>query len=413
LRLGAEPDASGELGLDELVQPPFDLSPDTAHREVVFSAAVDGDRFADDEAQRRAMRTSDAWNGDRQVEASPARVRVTDDAEDVVAADAGEGNERDSIADRSAHEAVTVAPEEPVPQLSRLDRLAQTAGQNEHELAGRQQRIDVLRRAVDDSECTGEPSEDRDSPPEVLAESPHGASRPRADACDGERGVPSEGVIRDEKRSAVGEAIDLLHVDAELASHRIDGSEKALAHPGRKADERVLFVGNEAVECHDAVFDAMSMPCGRRLAAWLRMNPTRETVTKAKRRKTVTIADVMTPQPLTIGRDQKLVTAHKMMAENGVRHLPVLERGDLVGVVSQRDLYFVETIAGVDKLADKVEDAMTIDARKFDPETPLTLVAREMFEHKLGCAVVVERDRVVGIFTAVDALRILAQRTTA
>jgi acetoin utilization protein AcuB len=140
------------------------------------------------------------------------------------------------------------------------------------------------------------------------------------------------------------------------------------------------------------------------------MNPERETVGKTRRtRKTLTIGDVMTPQPLTIGRDQKLVIAHKMMAENGIRHLPVLERGDLVGVVSQRDLYFIETIAGVDKFADKVEDAMTNDARKFEPTTPLGEVAREMFEHKLGCAVVVERDRVVGIFTAMDALRILGQ----
>lgn len=140
------------------------------------------------------------------------------------------------------------------------------------------------------------------------------------------------------------------------------------------------------------------------------MNPEREVVVKAKRtRKTLKIGDVMTPQPLTIGRDQRLVTAHKMMAENGIRHLPVLERGDLVGVVSQRDLYFVETISGVDKLTDKVEDAMSTDTRKFDPETPLIEVARAMYEHKLGCAVIVERDRVVGIFTAMDALRILAQ----
>lgn len=140
------------------------------------------------------------------------------------------------------------------------------------------------------------------------------------------------------------------------------------------------------------------------------MHPERETTGRAKRaRKSLTIGDVMTPQPLTIGREQTLVTAHKMMAENGIRHLPVLEHGDLVGVVSQRDLYFVETIAGVDKFADKVEDAMSSDARKFEPLAPLSEVAREMFENRLGCAVVVERDRVVGIFTAMDALRILAQ----
>jgi acetoin utilization protein AcuB len=143
----------------------------------------------------------------------------------------------------------------------------------------------------------------------------------------------------------------------------------------------------------------------------MRMNPRAETVGTSKRRRSkaaLAIGDVMTPQPLTIGREQKLVTAHKMMAENGIRHLPVLDHGDLVGIVSQRDLYFVETIAGVDKLTDKVEDAMTSDTRTFDPDTPVVTVARDMFEHKLGCAVVVERDRVVGIFTAMDALRLLA-----
>lgn len=125
--------------------------------------------------------------------------------------------------------------------------------------------------------------------------------------------------------------------------------------------------------------------------------------------RTLTIGDVMTPQPLTIGREQKLVTAHQMMAENGIHHLPVLDHGALVGIVSQRDLYFVETLAGVDKLTDKVEDAMTVDARTFAPDAALADVAHTMFEEKLGCAVIVERDRVVGIFTATDALRLLSR----
>lgn len=128
-----------------------------------------------------------------------------------------------------------------------------------------------------------------------------------------------------------------------------------------------------------------------------------------KPRSKLTIADVMTPQPLTIGRDQRLATAHKMMTDNGIRHLPVLEHGELVGVVSQRDLYFVETIAGVDKFEDKVDDAMSLDARAFEPDTLLSTVAKEMAKHKLGCAVIVERGRVIGIFTAMDALRILAE----
>lgn len=63
----------------------------------------------------------------------------------------------------------------------------------------------------------------------------------------------------------------------------------------------------------------------------------------------------MTPQPLTIGRNEPLVTAHRLMNEHGVRHLPVLEHGELIGIVSQRDLYFLETIRGVDLERDSVE----------------------------------------------------------
>jgi CBS domain-containing protein len=121
----------------------------------------------------------------------------------------------------------------------------------------------------------------------------------------------------------------------------------------------------------------------------------------------VPIATVMTPQPHTIGRDQTLATAHRMMRENGVRHLPVLEHGEIVGIVTQRDLYFLETIRGVDVDEDVVSDAMTQDSYVVAPDASVAEVARTMSERKLGCAVIKERDRVAGIFTATDALRLI------
>jgi acetoin utilization protein AcuB len=130
--------------------------------------------------------------------------------------------------------------------------------------------------------------------------------------------------------------------------------------------------------------------------------------TRTTKRTRLTMNDVMTPQPITIGRDQPLAVAHAMMREHGCRHLPVLEHGDLVGVVTQRDLYFLETIAGIDLTSDKVDDAMSSDAYAVSPEASLQEVAAEMSAHKYGCAVVMERGRVAGIFTATDALRVLA-----
>jgi acetoin utilization protein AcuB len=117
----------------------------------------------------------------------------------------------------------------------------------------------------------------------------------------------------------------------------------------------------------------------------------------------------MTPQPVTIGRKQPLAIAHRMMRAHGVRHLPVLEHGELVGVVSQRDLYFLETIRGADPEEDSVEDAMSTDAYAVTADLPVATVAKHMARKRYGCAVVMERDRVAGIFTATDALHLLGE----
>jgi acetoin utilization protein AcuB len=121
-----------------------------------------------------------------------------------------------------------------------------------------------------------------------------------------------------------------------------------------------------------------------------------------------TIRQVMTPAPHTIGTDQTLAAAHALMRTHGLRHLPVLRGGRLVGVLSQRDLYFLETISGVDVDIDQVADAMTPDVYSVAPEVEVREVARIMAMHKYGCAVVTENGKIMGIFTANDALRHLA-----
>lgn len=124
--------------------------------------------------------------------------------------------------------------------------------------------------------------------------------------------------------------------------------------------------------------------------------------------RTRLVREVMTAQPHTIGVDQPLAVAHRMMKSYGVRHLPVLDRAHVVGVLSERDLFFLETGADVDARYERVDQAMSTNVHAVPPETPLAEVARTMADRKLGCTVVVEGARVVGIFTAIDALRLLA-----
>lgn len=115
----------------------------------------------------------------------------------------------------------------------------------------------------------------------------------------------------------------------------------------------------------------------------------------------------MSASPHSIGSEQTLTAAHELMRENQVRHLPVLHGGKLVGLVSQRDLHLVETLAGVNPDEVRVEDAMSADPFVVSPDADLAEVARHMAEHKLGSAVVMQGNKVVGVFTTVDALRAL------
>ncbi|HVW27385.1 MAG TPA: CBS domain-containing protein [Polyangiaceae bacterium] len=119
----------------------------------------------------------------------------------------------------------------------------------------------------------------------------------------------------------------------------------------------------------------------------------------------------MTAAVHSIGKDQSLAVAHALMQSHGIRHLPVLEGGKLVGLVSERDLYFLETVAGVDAKAERVEQGMTQDVYCVSPEAAVAEVAEEMAKHRYGSAVVVEGTKVVGMFTTTDALELLAKLT--
>jgi acetoin utilization protein AcuB len=116
----------------------------------------------------------------------------------------------------------------------------------------------------------------------------------------------------------------------------------------------------------------------------------------------------MTAGPHSVGAHEPMAAAHRLMRQHRIRHLPVLRGGKLVGVVTQRDLYLVETLRDVDPMVTTVEAAMTADVYAVPPNEPLERVAKTMADRKYGCAIVLEGDQVVGIFTTVDALRALA-----
>lgn len=122
-----------------------------------------------------------------------------------------------------------------------------------------------------------------------------------------------------------------------------------------------------------------------------------------------TIQKYMTTSPHSVGKDQTLAQAHRFLRDERIRHLPVLDGGTLVGMVTERDLALIETLEGVDATKVTVEDAMSTEVYSVSPDAPLNEVVLEMAEKKYGSAVVVQNHKVVGIFTTVDACRALGE----
>jgi acetoin utilization protein AcuB len=121
-----------------------------------------------------------------------------------------------------------------------------------------------------------------------------------------------------------------------------------------------------------------------------------------------TIRAVMVREPRAIAFDRTLADAHRLMRENGIRHLPVMRDSRLVGILSLRDLHLVQTLRQIDPEKVRVEDAMTPNPFSVSPDAALADVARAMARNKWGSVVVMEGDRLVGMFTTIDALRLLA-----
>ncbi|HEY5944776.1 MAG TPA: CBS domain-containing protein [Kofleriaceae bacterium] len=120
------------------------------------------------------------------------------------------------------------------------------------------------------------------------------------------------------------------------------------------------------------------------------------------------ISHFMTKQPWTIARKATLADAHRLMRAHDIRHLPVIDNGELVGVVSQGDLHLLETIADFELEGVAVEEAMSSRPFYVTADTPIDEVVEIMADHKYGSCIVMGRNGVEGIFTGVDACRTLA-----
>ena len=128
-----------------------------------------------------------------------------------------------------------------------------------------------------------------------------------------------------------------------------------------------------------------------------------------------TVRDIMSAEVTTLGRNDTLLLAKDIMNLGRIRHFPVVEDDELVGVVSQRDLYRA-SLGTVMQYGEKAQRAflesvvvkeIMVDPISIGPDATVGDAARLMMEHKIGCLPVLEDNRLVGIVTETDMLQVV------
>jgi len=124
------------------------------------------------------------------------------------------------------------------------------------------------------------------------------------------------------------------------------------------------------------------------------------------------VRDSMTRDVVTLSPQTTAAEALALCREKGIRHLPVMEEGRLVGMVSDRDLRSATPALGDPARAEalqriRVWGVMVRNVLTAHPEDPIEQAANTMREKKIGCLPVVEAEELVGILTSSDVMEAL------
>lgn len=123
-----------------------------------------------------------------------------------------------------------------------------------------------------------------------------------------------------------------------------------------------------------------------------------------------TLSQVMTKNPRTVSPNHRLSTARKIMTKYGVRHVPVVEADTIVTVISERDMELVPKLfPGRTEDEVRVEELCLFDPFITDEQAELVVVLKQMLKEKIGCVLVTRNRKLTGIFTMIDAGKLLLE----
>ena len=126
------------------------------------------------------------------------------------------------------------------------------------------------------------------------------------------------------------------------------------------------------------------------------------------------IKSVMTPFPHSIDINASIIDARKFMMSHHIRHLPVTDNAELVGMLTDRD---IKLILGPDFDYPSQQELSVRDVYIDEPfivslDAPLAGVLSQMVERHIGSVLVTRKGKLAGVFTSTDVCRSFHQFIT-
>jgi acetoin utilization protein AcuB len=123
------------------------------------------------------------------------------------------------------------------------------------------------------------------------------------------------------------------------------------------------------------------------------------------------VGAVMTSFPYFVEADDTATRMEQLMDQHGIRHLPVQEKGKVVGIISERDLhhYVKRSSSAEEKNRVFARDIMVPEPYIVPFRAPLNDVVFEMAKRRIGSVIVQRQGKLAGILSAIDVCRILGE----
>ena len=132
----------------------------------------------------------------------------------------------------------------------------------------------------------------------------------------------------------------------------------------------------------------------------------------------INVGEVMRLEVVTLAPEDRLDVASDIMTLGRIRHMPVVAHDQVVGILTQRDLFraAISSALQLRPAAERewlakihVREVMTTKVFTVEPDEPVHNAVTQMIEKRVGCLPVVQHSKLVGLLSESDCLRFLAR----